>query len=344
MSETTPATRSRLFRGLTPATNLLSAFGDLKETRLSATIGYLIHLNPRLPSLLFGIKGTVHGVYLEQLSEKGAERFDVVLNVSGKEHVVEVKILGQSKNQLERYSRSNSRLYLIGSHLAAAAHNYGASKHFLEWQALAATLRKTQSKGKTADRFYNELVEQFISHLMENNMIQADRGDVYIRDVSGNSADIYFRHNIYKCQPQFFRTAKLARYFAPYLTKSNSKGARKSVYSVLGTGISFMSRILNSSVVEEREITSVLKNHHYSRTATSEIFETFRWRKKGRRKYALFLLGTPMRLFSKPITKEDFWGIPGGKMPPMAIDFGDLVAAANGMHPLAKEKGRKLRS
>jgi hypothetical protein len=321
--------------------NLLSAFGDIKETRLSAALGYLIHLNNRLPELLFGIHGSLQTVYLEPRSDSRGDRYDIVLDLGRWLHVIEVKLREHSHPQVKRYSRSNRHLHLIGSRLGTSLSVERDRQRFLDWDSVARLLEKSKSKGRNADQFYNRLVDEFVGHLAENNMIQGERGDVYIRDMSGRSVDIYFGHNIYQFQPKFFESARHARYFAPYLTRSNRKGQRQTVYSILGIGISFMSKISRAFQAEERAIPAMLKTHGYSRAAVREICDAFRWRKSARRKRAVFLLGEPMRLFSNPITKRDLWDVPGGAMPPVAIDFGDLVAAANGKKPLSKKSRRR---
>jgi hypothetical protein len=325
----------------TRVTNLLSSFGDLKETHLTSMLGYLFHLNKSLALHLFGIEGLVESVFLEPRSKGGTDRYDIVLLVSGKRYVIEAKLDAHSSEQVQRYSASNQYVYLIGARLRSHASPHFKSKNFRNWNELATALKRCCRTGRDADPYFMRLAEEFIRHLEEHQMIESNYSDVYVRDLSGESVEMYFNLRIYRFQAKFFEGAKSSRYFAPYLTGSNLKGERQSMFRALGVGISFISKVDSSFIATEREMPDILSGHGYSKQDMNRIFEAFKWRRSGNKQHAVLLLGEPMRLVQRPITKNDLWGVSTGAMPSISLDFGVLLSAANGHTPLAKSKRLK---
>jgi hypothetical protein len=322
-----------------PVTNLLSSFGGLKETHLSAMLGYLMHLNPGIARRLFEISDVIESVYLEKQSTDGHDRYDIILRHARREHVIEVKIGTHSKEQLNRYRKKHSHLYTIGNKLGVHRPADINRKNFRDWHQVSDALLKSRSLGRSADIYFNRLVDEFIKHLTENHMVQGSFNDVYVRDLSGESVGVYFNQWFYKCQPKFFESAKNSRYFAPYLTGSNSHGARKSEFHyALGTGISYISRIKSAVIATEMEAYTLLKDNNYKRDDLNAIFDSFNWRKTGKKDHAIFILDEPMRMVQRPITKLDIWGRATGAMPSISLDFGVLLSAANGNFPLKKKK------
>lgn len=320
--------------------NLLSAMGGLKETRLSAILGYLIHLCPDVAEDLFGISQPIESISLEPRSENGKDRYDVVVSNARGSHIIEVKIDGHTSSQLKRYRKANRRLYTIGARLRSHAVEKIEGKYFASWQQLVHVLERKKRKGRRADPYFNGLVDDLVDHLREHLMVKGTFEDVYIRDLSGESVEIYFNQGLYKFQPKFFDKAKNARYFAPYLTMSNSRGERESVFSALGVGISYLSKVVERYLVSESDLVDLLKKHKYTRKDIDFIYNTFKWKKTSKRQHGVLLLEKPMRIFQRPVTKTDLWGEGStGAMPSMFLDFGELIAASNGLFPRRKKKG-----
>lgn len=315
--------------------------GGIRETNISAMLGYLIHINPNLAEDLFCIEPPVQSVDLELRSDHGEDRYDIVIKGLDKECTVEIKLSAQSPDQLRRYKKTKKTLFAIGSRLQSHLIEKSYHKNFLNWERVCSILTESKRTGKNSNEFFNHLVDDFCVHLKENNMIKGSLEDVYTRDLSGDSVGMYFNQRIYKFQPRFFDKAKNARYFAPYLTGSNSRASGYSVFRTLGIGISFVSKIIHPFLGTEKEIYELLKTMKYSKSDIKDIFENFKWRPQGHRQSAVLFLGEPLRLFQRPVTKFDFWGHSGGAMPSMSIDFGDLIAASNGLFPLSKKKKKK---
>jgi hypothetical protein len=80
-----------LMRGGDVVSTLTGAFGQsLRETRVTATLGYLIALNPEPFSTLFGFRGLPQRVWLERRHEEG--RSDIFIETSLGTGVVEAKV------------------------------------------------------------------------------------------------------------------------------------------------------------------------------------------------------------------------------------------------------------
>ena len=60
--------------------------------------------------------------------------------------------------------------------------------------------------------------------------------EIYLRDVSStDSVQLYFRHRLYKCQSNFYNSARNNLYFAPYFTRQMAD-AKPKIYPVLQQG------------------------------------------------------------------------------------------------------------
>lgn len=327
----------------TPVSNLLSALGQLKETNLSAVLGYLFYLNPSLSEKVFKIKDPIEKVYIESQSKEKENRYDIVLESFKRQYYIEIKIDEHSPDQLHRYLKSSKDLFIVGQKLGTHKVHSSLRERFVDWSALVELLLKSKTTGKKANYFYNALVDEFILHLKENNMVKGSLKDVYLRDLSGDSVEWYFNRCVFFTQAKFYDGSKNARYFAPYLTASNKKGDRSTVFRSLGVGISFVSKIEDRSIGTPRELRAMMLAKKWNKKEIDSVFAIQKWKDNTRTKFAIFFLDNPMRLFQRPVTKEDLWGVAGGAMPSFSVDFGDLVAAANGLQPL-KRKGKKKTS
>lgn len=101
----------RLQRGGTTVGSFLSALGCVRETRLTATLGFLISRFPQefLPLLKMTQRGDLE-VCVEETTE--GDRYDILLRRGEAPVVLEGKTgLTQRLDQLKRYARSLRREY-----------------------------------------------------------------------------------------------------------------------------------------------------------------------------------------------------------------------------------------
>jgi hypothetical protein len=146
------------------------------------------------------------------------------------------------------------------------------------------------------------IAEDLLTHLEENAMTQNDKPEIYLRDLSGpNSVDLYFRHGIYKCQPQFIHSAQGNLYFAPYFTKASAKTLSEMIMVPVGEGISYVSRIRDMRVVPRKKVDEFLKIHGVP--GHKQVADLVR-KGHGQKEILVMVLGRPQLLFVSPVTKD----------------------------------------
>src|SRR3989338_4174464 len=111
-----------LLRGGSLVSTLVGAFGgSLRETRLTALLGYLIALVPDPFCVLFGFRGKARSVRLEHRHEN--DRSDIVVETTAGKGVVEAKI--GSADPFEQSRKYGGRLTaLFTDHIPAGAQQH----------------------------------------------------------------------------------------------------------------------------------------------------------------------------------------------------------------------------
>lgn len=306
--------------------NFLSTLGPLRETSVSASLAYILYLEPDLAFSIFGISDPIISINLEY-RDIAQDRYDIVLETTKRVEVIEIKLRHHNKFQIDRYSATKKHLTLIGEKLWPGQYHNTKNFKFIGWKEVVERLQLELRKKKLS-LFAKELIKNLISHLRENSIVKADFQDVYVRDLSGHTVELYFNFRIYQCQTQFFETSKNCRFYSPYFTASNDKAGSLSLIPV-GVGISYISKILTPFVASEKDAWKILEQHKYPKKHIEHIYERLRWRKSGSKLHAIYLLGDPMRFVQRPITKTDL-GIHGA-MGSRCFDFETLLKAANGI-------------
>lgn len=88
--------------------------------------------------------------------------------------------------------------------------------------------------------------------------------EIYLLDVSSSwSVQLYFRHNLYKCQSNFYNSARRNLYFAPYFTRQMADQIHEDDLVPIGEGLSFVSRVKLVQVIDTRDMLDFLKDHYH---------------------------------------------------------------------------------
>jgi len=308
-------TALRLTRSRQDVKSFLSVLGGLRETRLTAVLGYLAARFPREFGKLLGFETTSADEISVEEAGNG-DRYDVLIRASGETHIIEGKIgPHQNTEQLLRYIRSFPRKPFLtvvddGSEYSLSrerdfAEIKGSVQHlkFVTWAKVARTCEEVGQFRRTRKRDLTAAIiaQEFFLHLQENNMTEEPRPEIYLRDVSTiNSVKLFFRHHIYKCQPSFFNSARRNLYFAPYFTRPTAEQVREENLVPLGEGISFIAKIEKTQLVDIKDVLTSLRaeNHSSPEEATKLIREHHK-----ENRVLLMTLGTPRLMFVSPITK-----------------------------------------
>ncbi|HOW26924.1 MAG TPA: PD-(D/E)XK nuclease family protein [Elusimicrobiota bacterium] len=332
----------KLFRADKRIYSIFSAFGNIKETNITAAIGYLISTFPNaFRDTFLGKRENIEEVHIEQVTENG-ERFDIVLMTNMRTIVIEAKLgLKQDEKQIKKYVRRLEKeehrkgltVYLL---------DHG-SRHASQWikEFRNALPGRIKVEHVIWDDIYNQLcrimkykrnkndnnrayciTEELCSYMEENDMIQQSRKEIYVRDLSGASIELFFKYRIYKCQPEYLPSAQGSAYFAPHFTsRAPADFAERSMIKI-ERGISWIAPIVDTNILKRNEIETFLKSkmHPQFKEATKEIF-----RETSRGEVMILLLEEPFLAFLTPISKKKL-GIHGA-MGSRVFTFKDLFTA-----------------
>ena len=167
--------------------------GSIKETRLTGLLGYLFKLEPEIAYLLFDLKNPIQEVLIESNPSESADRQDIVLlTADGRRHCIEAKIETHHISQLSRYRKNFDRIYLIESSQQVTTDVRKSCDKVVSWPELATSLRKFE-KRRSCPNEAKTIIKNLLIHLEENEMIDRDLKDVYVRDLSGDSVETYCR-------------------------------------------------------------------------------------------------------------------------------------------------------
>lgn len=305
----------RLTRSRQDVQSFLSVLGGLRETRLTAVLGYLVSRFPKEFGARLGFNTSPTDEISVEETENG-DRYDVLIRASGEVHIIEGKIgPKQNADQLLRYIKSCKRkpsLTVIDDgfefrhfdqrDFAKVAHAV-RKLHFVTWADIARmcqTIIRSQ-RNRQNDPTGTIVAQELFIHLQENHMTDDPRPEIYLRDVSTiDSVKLFFRHHIYKCQPSFYNSARRNLYFAPYFTRNTTNQVREENLVPLGEGISFIAQIQKVQLVDKKDVLPCLRaeKHPNPEEATKLIREHHR-----EEEVLLMTLGEPRLLFVSPITK-----------------------------------------
>ena len=337
----------RLSRAHREVGSFLSVLGSLRETRLTAVLGFLVSRFPEEFGLLLGFRPLpADEISVEETD--GGERYDVLVRQSGETHIIEGKIgPAQRVDQLVRYIKSIRRSH--GRRPALTVVDDGSefrqsrqrafqkveqqvkSLRFVTWSQVAAvcSVIATKRRNQIADPVGVAIAGEMATHLKENNMTTETQPEIYLRDVSDTySVQLYFRHNVYKCQSKFYKSAQRNLYFAPYFTRKMADAISQDNLVPIGEGVSFVSRIGMVQVIEKLDVLDYLKaSKHPTPKEAAELI-----RKNHRaREVLLMTLGAPRLMFVSPVTKAKLTRVipfGTGAMGSRSCSFDDLLAAS----------------
>lgn len=297
-----------LYRGGSTVTTLLGAFGrQVKETRLTAYLGFLIAQRLEAFRELLGFDGQPNSVELETTEDGG--RTDIVIETSKGRCVVEAKI-GATDSSLQA-SRYAGRWHVILSALPdQVVRGKGRSVRYVSWQVLAKALR---SVGNRSGQPFKGYCLELVRHLEEHGMIRTEPVEIYAREINNeNTLKLFLHARLYTCL--FERGSRLAEsmYFAPHF------GARiANDHPGICQGISFIAKLENVEVVDSwdnlRATLERARGRRWYRqnkvllegwrpTANSSLREEWRKDKKVR---SILFLGEPRLVFNPPIKKDN---------------------------------------
>ena len=308
-----------LLRGGTVVSSFAGAFGgSLRETRLTAILGYLIALKPKVFCDEFGITGTIESVWLEPHDEQG--RPDIRIESTNGLAIIEAKVdttdpFGQANKYDAKWK------VLVTQYLPTSNQKNISGVKYRRWSDIAKLIKRNKSQfSKGGERFVSD---DLINYLKEHNMIHdpsdEKTDEIYVRDINywdeinrqkgeNRSADSFLKGHIYGCHYEPGSDLPKMRYFAPYFGQLVSAS-----HPGLQEGISHIAKILSvreaatagefKSIVEQvKKETRFQGGQDYVNQVKEWFFGKSYW---GRKKtiYSFVFLSVPCLAFNPPIKK-----------------------------------------
>jgi len=286
-----------LHRGGRLVSTLTGAFGQsIRETRLTALLGYIIAIDPSLFMDLLKFKGIAQKVSLETRHEDG--RSDILIETNCGVGVIEAKVnAADPLHQARKYKADWTVLLTHHIPVAPPARNF----FYISWQQLAHRLQDLSRSRRPELRV---LAADLLTYLEEHRMIkQRVSVEVYAREINElTTLNLFLKAQIYTCKYEASSRVAEAWYFAPHFGQRIAGN-----HAGLGIGISHISRIhqvghagpwadLKTLLIQQ------LGRNWWNRH--SDLFSDIRSKWKAHPQHTVLFLGTPRLVFNPPIHKE----------------------------------------
>lgn len=290
-----------LLRGGRIVSSLAGAFGSaLRETRLTALLGYIVALEPAAFRRAFGFGGLVSSVSLEETRAGDEGRSDIRISTAEGDCVIEAKVNTVDPRSQSRRYRADWRV-LLTNHLPTVAQGRLKRVRYVSWQQLASMLECLTKSRTDVVRIVSR---DLINHLEEHHMIRNEKPvEVYAREINEPlSYDFFLKTHLYRCWYRESSRLPEALYFAPHF-------GQKLAWEISGVqvGISHVAQIETVEVIQHvdefRDAVRTVRGPKWLRE-NRRVFEVMDWRGLQDRLSIVFL-GQPRLVFNPPIKKAN---------------------------------------
>lgn len=286
-----------LMRGGRVVSTLTGAFShSLRESRLTALLGYLVALNPEPFVDLFGFRGVARHVALETSHEDG--RSDILIQTDRGVGIVEAKLdASDPYEQAHRYP---------GQWRALLCHRIPLRKQtdrtiYVGWKELARVLRKLNRAHSPGIRI---LSADLVAYLEEHSVIKRSESiEIYAREINEPvTLELFLKAQVYGCVYKAGSRIAEALYFAPHF------GQRIAAqHPGVTTGISYVARVESVGYARTwREFTDLLASErgrvwlNRYKILLNTLHQSWDWPSDR----CFLLLGAPQLAFNPPVRKE----------------------------------------
>lgn len=290
-----------LLRAGRVVSSFTNAFGgDLRETRLTAILGYLIALEADRFCELFGFRGTPSSVSLETLHDR--DRSDILVKTTEGVGIVEAKVSRVNPYHQALKYPANWRV-LLTEHRPTAKEKTRKNCRYFLWSELEPTLIALSKTPNQAVRFVaNDLLRYLKEHRMSRN---TESTEIYAREINEETTlELFLHGHMYGCKYEASSLLPEALYFAPHFGKYIA-----SYYPGIHYGVSYVAAISDIKVVgsfaELVEATKTVRGSLWYRNNAPLIAPVRKWpdwKKAGR--ISFLYLDQPRLVFNPPVRKE----------------------------------------
>lgn len=292
-----------LLRGGSVVSTFAGAFGGaLRETRLTALLGYLIALEPDTFLKTFGFSGAARSVRLEH--RHGNDRSDILIDTTEGLGVIEAKL--GAADPLEQVKKYPARWrVLLTQYVATGKQRNLKETRYLRWQDLTDTLDALSHKSQNPKvRFVSR---DLLKYLEMHRMIKQHHSvEIYAREINEPvTLTLFLKAHMYACRYEANSQLPEALYFAPHFGQSIA-----SVHPGVRVGVSYVARIEQVEVVEtwlefSAEVKRVRGAAWWKRHQPEIKPLRIRWTWKDGEKRSFLFLSEPRLVFNPPVNKEN---------------------------------------
>lgn len=292
--------RIDLLRSGSVVSSLAGAFGSaLRETRLTAMLGYLMALEPERFCDIFAFRGRPLSVSLETRHE--SDRSDILIKTTAGRGVVEAKV-SATDPFLQSLKYPAKWRVLLTEHMASDKQARLRGVKYLRWRDLVEVLQPLAQSRDNRVRF---VCQDLLSYLEEHAMVKINKSvEVYAREINTEETlALFLKAQMYGCHYQKNSLLAEALYFAPHFGQQIARE-----HPGVQVGISYIASIERVEVVETwKEFLQAVRdvrrkqwlNGHMS--LLQPLRRGWDWDHK---RYFLFL-STPRLVFNPPVLKEN---------------------------------------
>ncbi|MGB0034811.1 MAG: hypothetical protein WBP79_04980 [Candidatus Acidiferrales bacterium] len=313
--------RIDLLRGGSVVSSFAGAFGSaLRETRLTAMLGYVIALEPERFCEIFAFHGRPRSVSLE--TRHASDRSDILIETTAGRGVIEAKVTEADPFRQSLKYTAKWRV-LLTEHMASGKQKRRRGVKYLRWRDLAKPLMQLAESRDNRARFVSR---DLLSYLEEHAMIKPNKSvEIYAREInSEETLAMFLQAQMYGCHYQKSRRMAEANYFAPDF---GQRIARR--HPGVQVGISYIARIERVEVGETwkelLQLVQEVKDKHWLNSHMNLLQPLHRdwvWP----RKRSFLFLSKPRLVFNPPILKENLH-LGAGFLGKLFFSFDELFEA-----------------
>lgn len=291
--------RIELLRGGSVVSSFGGAFGSaLRETRLTAMLGYLIALEPQKFCDFFGFRGRPLSVSLETRHE--SDRSDILVETTAGLGVIEAKVTATDPfSQAQKYP-AKWRV-LLTQHVASGEQKRLRDVRYFRWRDLAKPLEELRKSANSQVRFVSQ---DLLRYLGEHAMGKTSKPvEIYAREINNEETlALFLQAQMYGCHYQKGSRLAEALYFAPHFGQRiahEHPGAK--------VGVSYIATIERVEVADTwKELLQIIRkvrgkqwlNGHMH--LLQPLHRNWIWP----RKRSFLFLSKPRLAFNPPVLKE----------------------------------------
>ncbi|MGB8475912.1 MAG: hypothetical protein WCE61_17665 [Candidatus Acidiferrum sp.] len=272
----------------------------MRETRLTAMLGYLIALEPERFCKIFAFRGRPLSVSLETRHE--LDRSDILVDTTEGRGVIEAKVTTADPFRQSLKYPANWRV-LLTEHSPSDTQKRLREVEYFRWRALEEPLRQLARSPDNRVRFVSQ---DLLGYLGEHAMIKTNKSvELYAREINNEETlALFLKARMYGCRYEKSSRLPEALYFAPHF---GQQIARK--HPGVQVGISYVASIECVEVIETwKELLQAVREVRGKQWQNSHMFllealhRGWEW---GDYKRNFLFLSTPRLVFNPPVLKEN---------------------------------------